>query len=224
MTREERLTSAKKAVSGAFLSEAKAEDLRILGYRWRAESNAMHRLEVRSAGQNFESAFSDGELLSFLEMDGVDLQIDNKISLLLESIKSSDSSTAKEHFTPGEVVFREGSRANDMYQILSGKVRVSKTIEGRDIELASLGKNDFFGEMSLLLRIPRTATIVAIEATETLVIDEQRLLRKIETNPQFAFIMITTLARRLKQSHAIITDLQGIRKSLEALYGTNGRV
>ena len=224
MTREERLTSAKKAVSGALLSAARAEDLHILGYRWRAESDAMHRLEVRSAGQDFDSAFSDGELLSFLDMNGVDLQIDNKISLLLESIKSSDSSGARKHFAPGEVVFREGSHGNDMHQILSGEVRVSKSIEGRDIELASLGKNDFFGEMSLLLRIPRTATVVAIEATETLVIDEQRLLRKIETNPQFAFIMVTTLARRLKQSHTIITDLQGIRESLEALYGTNGRV
>ena len=106
-----------------------------------------------------------------------------------------------------------------MYLILHGKVRVYKTMNSEQIELALFSSNTFFGEMSLLLESLRTATVKAVEDTTLLEISKEGLLVKIQQDPQFALRIITTMARRLKESHSIITNLEGAKRSLEIMYG-----
>jgi CRP-like cAMP-binding protein len=61
-------------------------------------------------------------------------------------------------FPAGAFVFREGDPGNAMYVVLSGKVRISKTVEGVGEEaLAILEPGAFFGEMALLDEAPRSA-------------------------------------------------------------------
>ena len=73
-------------------------------------------------------------------------------------------------FEAGEVIFRSGDDARDAYIIESGKVAVSDSVDGKNIQIAELGAGEIFGEMSMIDDAPRSATVTAIEATEVIVI------------------------------------------------------
>lgn len=60
--------------------------------------------------------------------------------------------------TGGEVLFREGDPGDAMYVVLEGRIRISKIIPGAGEEaLAILERGDYFGEMALIDRQPRSA-------------------------------------------------------------------
>jgi CRP-like cAMP-binding protein/Zn-dependent protease len=83
--------------------------------------------------------------------------------LLLESFETMVAA-------PGKVIVREGERGDRFYVIRSGTVRVSKSGSA----LAELGPGDAFGEMALLLDVPRTATVRAVGRTELLALGKDQ--------------------------------------------------
>ncbi|MDP8999657.1 MAG: cyclic nucleotide-binding domain-containing protein, partial [Myxococcota bacterium] len=64
----------------------------------------------------------------------------------------------------GDVVFREGDgAAREMYVLLEGEIEVSKNSRrGRDVRIAILGPNDWFGEMSIIDMQARSASVRAL--------------------------------------------------------------
>jgi CRP-like cAMP-binding protein len=67
----------------------------------------------------------------------------------------------------GHTIFRKGDPANGCYLILDGAVKVTLPAAcGQDTLLAILGKGDLVGEMALLDRLPRSATVTAIKACQ----------------------------------------------------------
>jgi glutamate/tyrosine decarboxylase-like PLP-dependent enzyme len=77
----------------------------------------------------------------------------------------------------GQVLFSEGDKANNVYLMLSGKVKVYKEdAEGNEIELATLSKGSFFGEMALFDRGIRSAAVKSLEACEFCVIEGDKFL------------------------------------------------
>jgi CRP-like cAMP-binding protein len=70
-------------------------------------------------------------------------------------------------FAPRTVIVREGSADDSAFIILSGRVAVRRRDPDSAIDflLAELGEGEMFGEMALLTKTPRTASVVAIEAT-----------------------------------------------------------
>lgn len=67
-------------------------------------------------------------------------------------------------FDKGRTVFREGDRGNSLFVVLEGVVRVFTYDQaGREIHLALLGENQFFGEMSFVSGEPRNATVQVLE-------------------------------------------------------------
>lgn len=72
------------------------------------------------------------------------------------------SLSREERLEPGEVLFREGGEGDKMYVVLDGRVMISKQIAGAGEEaLAFLERGDFFGEMALIDRQPRSADATA---------------------------------------------------------------
>jgi CRP-like cAMP-binding protein len=124
------------------------------------------------------------------------------------------------HFKKGEVICQEDSLGGEMYIIISGKALVYKMIDGNKINLASQEDGDFFGEISLLINCPRTASVEAVEDTEVMVLSKSSFIDKIVSDPRFALKMATTMAKRLEEAHRAISRLEGERKSLEMLYRT----
>jgi MFS family permease len=71
----------------------------------------------------------------------------------------------------GEVVIRQGDPADRFYLVSDGALRVTQTTDGGDVELRQLGPGDVFGEIGLLRRVPRTATVTAMSPGVLLALD-----------------------------------------------------
>jgi CRP/FNR family cyclic AMP-dependent transcriptional regulator len=118
-------------------------------------------------------------------------------------------------YEPGAVICREGEEGEEMYIIQSGKVRVSKRFAGRTQVISVLEKGDFFGEMAIVNRIQRTATVTAIDQVELLVFDREGLQNMIARNTRIALNIIDKLCRRLQNANMKIQHL--VKKDAEGL-------
>lgn len=103
-------------------------------------------------------------------------------------------------FRAGEVVFREGEPGAEMYIIQSGAVEVFREINGERKFRRTLEKGDFFGEMSLLEGIPRTATAQVIQDAEVIVINGATFDQMIKSNVEIAVRMLRKLSMRLRET------------------------
>lgn len=70
------------------------------------------------------------------------------------------------HYSPGEVIFREGQHSKSFYVIKSGQIDISITRKGKNIILQTLQAGSTFGETAALLDKPRNATAIARSYTE----------------------------------------------------------
>src|SRR4051794_32498856 len=72
-------------------------------------------------------------------------------------------------FGAGDHIFREGEQAREMFVVLGGEVEVLKRAKrGSEARVALLGPGDWFGEMSILDVMPRSATVLAVSPTRLL--------------------------------------------------------
>ena len=87
---------------------------------------------------------------------------------------------------PGEDVVRQGDVADALYVIYSGTLKVMSRRQDNDqIELASLGPGDYFGEIGLLQGIPRTATVTATSPGRLLRIAGPAFLQAVSSGRSF---------------------------------------
>lgn len=95
----------------------------------------------------------------------------------------------------GSFLFREGDAGNEMYFIRSGAVRLTRG----DVELRVMRAGDYFGEMSMLLGAPRTATAQVIAPdTELVAITQQNLEIILQENPAVVRRLLTDMAARVQ--------------------------
>jgi CRP-like cAMP-binding protein len=99
----------------------------------------------------------------------------------------------KKYFNIGETIIREGEASEGLFVLLQGKVGVYK----RDLSLAEIKqRGTVFGELGLILGIPRTATIQALEPTFVLFV--QISLEELVTKyPQLTKKILKGLGERL---------------------------
>ena len=93
---------------------------------------------------------------------------------------------------------RQGDDDAAMFIIQSGRVEIRRAQGGVDIVLGVLEAGDFFGEMSLLESLPRSATAVALEPTVLLELGVGALLYRIRRDPTLAVEMLQKLSARLR--------------------------
>ncbi|MCA9630596.1 MAG: cyclic nucleotide-binding domain-containing protein [Myxococcales bacterium] len=110
-------------------------------------------------------------------------------------------------YADGELVVREGDVSREMFVIQAGQVVISKKVGERELELAVLGKGDFFGEMSVLESLPRDANARALGETRLLVISAGGLLVRMRRDPTFAFEMLHRLSGRVRSLNARLVKL-----------------
>ena len=101
------------------------------------------------------------------------------------------------------VVFKQDSAAESFYMIYGGSVRIVRKQDGKEIQLALLVKNDYFGELALVSNRRRSATVTALQDTSLLVLsrkDFEKLFREhsdLKNNLEVA-VRSRQLARRLR--------------------------
>ncbi|HWN71474.1 MAG TPA: Stp1/IreP family PP2C-type Ser/Thr phosphatase [Haliangium sp.] len=95
----------------------------------------------------------------------------------------------------GEVLIREGEADASLYVILYG---ASQVLRGGEI-VNHLGEGNYFGEMSMLDKVPRSATVVASEAMTILFLDRERFLGVLQTDAGMATKVMWSIAQKLNR-------------------------
>jgi CRP-like cAMP-binding protein len=111
------------------------------------------------------------------------------------------------HFDRGHVLFKEGDDGDDMYIVQSGRVAIKKKLKEGDTTLAVLEKGDFFGEMAILERMPRSASAEVIEAGDLIVISSEIFGDMIKANPEIAVRMLRKQSIRLRETNKQLEQL-----------------
>jgi CRP-like cAMP-binding protein len=109
-------------------------------------------------------------------------------------------------FPAGAVVFEEGDPGSRLYVVISGQVRIVKRTGGRTVTLARLGQGEFFGEMALLDRQPRSASAVVEEPARLLELDEAAFERIVADRGEVALRILKKLSKRLREANRRIRD------------------
>ena len=106
--------------------------------------------------------------------------------------------TTEFEFADGAAIVQQGQVGNGLYVVVSGGVRI---VAGTD-ELARLGPDDFFGELSVIDQQPRTATVFAVGETACLALASWDLMAVLEQDPHVAINLLKGLAARLRAADA----------------------
>jgi CRP/FNR family cyclic AMP-dependent transcriptional regulator len=109
----------------------------------------------------------------------------------------------QEHFAAGTVILHEGEAGNRMFLLQSGRVRVVKAAgQPHEAVLTELGPGEFFGEMSLVESVARSASVVAVEDTAAFTLRGVDFYHLYKQRPdQYGIVMLNIardLARRLR--------------------------
>ena len=116
----------------------------------------------------------------------------------------------------GKVIFDEGDVGTEMYVIHSGTVELMKnTRRGDGTSFATLEKGDFFGEMSILEDVPRTATARAKTDCELIKINQSTFDEMLRHNSEIAVRMLRKLSRRLRETTKLLEETTGMAPSLD---------
>jgi CRP/FNR family cyclic AMP-dependent transcriptional regulator len=108
-------------------------------------------------------------------------------------------------FKKGETVFHYGDPGGEIFIIRTGHVELFvENTDGEKIVLSENEQGDVIGELSFLDGGPRTATAVASEDTQMLVLDRIRLLDFIDKHPHAAMDVLTVIGRRLRASDELL--------------------
>jgi serine/threonine protein phosphatase PrpC len=104
----------------------------------------------------------------------------------------------------GTVLAKEGATASDLYVIVSGRVAVERS--GRP--LTELGPGAHFGEMALVNDAPRSASVVALEEMDLLVVGRTEMMGLMRVDPVLAvkilWTLVQSLSSRLRATNAEI--------------------
>ncbi len=106
----------------------------------------------------------------------------------------------------GEYVFREGELGTEMFIVHEGKVEILKNVQGVEKPMTVLEKGDFFGEMSLLEDLPRTASARTVTPCVLLRINGTTFDQMLRGNPEIAIRLLRKLSRRLRETDRMLAE------------------
>ncbi len=108
----------------------------------------------------------------------------------------------------GAVIMAEGDRVDSLYVVMSGRLKVMMgEADGKEVILGILGPGEIFGEMGLIDDGPRSASVVAIEPCELLVVTKADFKRCMVESFDTAMTVMRVLVRRLRAADRKIGSL-----------------
>lgn len=112
-------------------------------------------------------------------------------------------------FRKAETIFHQWDPGDALFIVASGSVKVVlPSDEGPESAIvAVLGAGEFFGELAILDGAPHSATIVAIEPTETLVLHRDEFFGLIDSDPELRRALLASLAGAIRRLTGHVEDL-----------------
>jgi CRP/FNR family transcriptional regulator, cyclic AMP receptor protein len=143
------------------------------------------------------------------------------------------SQTHRRRFRRGEIIFHEGDPGDSLHLIAKGHVAVRRSTPLGDVStLLVLGPGDYFGELVLVSpESGRNATVLALDATETLTLHRDQLEDLRRQHPTIDRFLLDGLAKEIRRLSALLSDVlyvpvdkRVLRRLLEVAhtYGTDG--
>jgi CRP/FNR family cyclic AMP-dependent transcriptional regulator len=107
--------------------------------------------------------------------------------------------------TKGETIFSHGDAGDSLMVVRAGRVQVYlETTQGDKIILGEFETGDVLGELSLFDPGPRSATAVAVEHTDLLVLDHDELWNVLQRKPHMAIDVLAVMGKRLRATDELL--------------------
>jgi CRP/FNR family cyclic AMP-dependent transcriptional regulator len=118
------------------------------------------------------------------------------------------------------IVINQDDESDSLYVILSGSVKVFISGEdGREVVLNQKGEGEYFGEMALIDRQPRSASVLTLQPSRFMIISRTDFMQCLSRNPRIALNLIEPMSRRIRALTENVTSL-----ALLDVYGRVARV
>ena len=103
-------------------------------------------------------------------------------------------------FSPGDLIVRQGEVGDVMFIIASGEVSIISNSNQKEVELARRKSGEYVGEMALISKEPRSATVTAVGEVRTLAINQKSFESLLRDRPDVSLAVIQVLCERLKEA------------------------
>jgi CRP/FNR family cyclic AMP-dependent transcriptional regulator len=103
-------------------------------------------------------------------------------------------------YPAGSIIVKQGDTSMALYVVLSGRVRIEREREGSaPLQVATVVRGGFFGEMGLIDDLPRAATVVAEEEAECALLAKWDFQNELRTDPDIALALLPVLGARIRE-------------------------
>ncbi|MGE3394869.1 MAG: Crp/Fnr family transcriptional regulator [Steroidobacteraceae bacterium] len=117
------------------------------------------------------------------------------------------SLATQRNYGEGEIICSQGDPGDALHAVVSGRIRISSgAADGREIFLNIMEPGDSFGEIALLDGGTRTATAVAMVASELVSLRRDHLFALLEREPQVALELLRLCGERLRWTSGLLED------------------
>lgn len=114
----------------------------------------------------------------------------------------------RRRFRRGETIFHQGDPGDALHVVTSGAIKiVLPSLEGEEAIIATMRRGDFFGELALLDGAPRSASAVALEASETWTLPRAAFLDLLDQDKALRESLLAGLARELRRITGHVEEL-----------------
>ena len=132
------------------------------------------------------------------------------------ALESLADSIGRRQLGSGEILFHQGEPGLECFVILEGQLEVITFVHGDELRLDVYRPGQIIGEMALLDRSPRSATVRALEAADLVVLGEEAFKTLLASNPELAMSLLRSGTTRMRNANQrMIADLE--RKNAELL-------
>jgi CRP-like cAMP-binding protein len=122
-------------------------------------------------------------------------------SLAAEDLAAVAPLLKRKCFAPDQLVFSRGDRADELFIILSGRMKLSVLApDGRELTFRTAGPGEIVGEIAALDGSVRSADMTAIRESETLILATRSLASLLQSRPGFGLEVIHFLCRRVRDT------------------------
>lgn len=101
-------------------------------------------------------------------------------------------------YAAGDIIFSQGDEGHEMFVVVEGLVEIQ--VDGQVV--TTLEDGEFFGEMSMIDKSPRSASAIAKTDCRLARVDEKRFSFLIQQTPFFALQVMKVMADRLRSANA----------------------
>jgi CRP/FNR family cyclic AMP-dependent transcriptional regulator len=114
-------------------------------------------------------------------------------------------SVVEREYAAGEAIVTQGRGGIGLFIVVSGKAEAVRTrLDGTRTVVNTFGPTDFFGELTVLTEEPRTASVIAVDKVQCLVLSRWEFLAQLKLDVDMAIVIMEELVRRFQRALEVL--------------------